>query len=133
MAEVQSAVQSSMTHKEMVRAALANCGQDAKNADLAAYVREKYLVELTPDRVSNVKSEINKERAFGQALGAGGATEPSPEELLKVKAVLASFGGGEGARAAQKFLAAVSQEFEGRDPHPAKLRRCVDFWVEAGV
>ncbi len=72
-----------MTKREAVERALGSLGRDAKPKRIKVFIKDKFGIEMTPDHISNYKSDIRR-RKGGKKKGKGGrppaAAAPAPAQ-----------------------------------------------------
>lgn len=68
MAEKKSGI----SKTEAVRQAMGKVGVDAERAELHKFIKEQFGIEITPDQVSNIRSELR-----------GRKKQPAPKPLVR--------------------------------------------------
>ena len=63
---------------EGVRRALRALGYDAKPLQIQTYLKKHFQIEMTPDKISNYKSDIRKKRKGKRKAAKNGAVAPTP-------------------------------------------------------
>ena len=79
-----------MSQSAMVQAALDELGMDAKPQELHGVIKNRFNVDLAPQRISLLKSQIKKKRGLGG--GRGGKGGIRVEDLTTVRGLVNRLG-----------------------------------------